>query len=250
MKKIFLFLFFLISLGIFAGLIFLSSPYRELRPYSVFGSKIRKDKNVPAKSADGQTLVLISGIEGVEDFYIGQIPITVGAYKDCTATGGCLTHHFRDSYTHYYESDIYDIFPMTFVTFDEARAYCLAYGGDLPTEAQWEAAAGPGVYAWGDRNPTLSRANLDGFYQSHTPAGWLPEGASPFGVLDMTGNVREWVLDENPENPSEIALKGGGFQDPFNSGKNASAFYHDPTSSGFNRGFRCVFSKSEIRNMK
>lgn len=244
-KKLLLILVFILSLGVFAVLVFISSPYREIRPYSLFGYRIWKQTGDLKKSENGDPLVLISGIEGLEDFYIGQIPVTIGAYKDCTASGECKTHHYRDGYTHYYESGIYDIFPMTFVTFAEARTYCLSFGGDLPTEAQWEAAAGTGVYAWGDRNPTLSRADLDGFYQSHTPAGWLPEGASPFGALDMTGNVREWILDENPDNPAETALKGGGFQDPFNMGQNASAFYHDPTSSGFNRGFRCVFPKNE-----
>lgn len=240
-KGIFVFPLFFLSVVFFALMIFISSPYRELRPYNLFYSKIRNISENEVNAVNGIPSILISGIDGLDEFYIDQIPVTVGAYKHCTESGDCKTHHYRNNYTQYYESDIYDIFPMTFVTFAEARTYCLTYGGDLPTEAQWLAAAGPSVYAWGDRMPTLSRANLDGYYQSHTPAGWLPEGASPFGVLDMNGNVREWILNENPENSSEIALKGGGFQDSFGTGKNESSYYHEPTSSGFNRGFRCVY---------
>ena len=240
-KRIFVIPVFIISVVLSGVMIFVSSPYRELRPYHFFGSKLKGNFGNGRKAVNGIPSVLIKGSEGTDDFYIDRIPVTIGAYKQCTASGECKTHHYRNSYTHFYESGIYDIFPMTFVTFAEARAYCLAYGGDLPTEAQWMAAAGPSAYAWGDRMPSLSRANIDGFYQSHTPAGWLPEGASPYGVLDLNGNVREWILDENPDNPSEIMLKGGGFQDSFTAGKNESAFYHAPTSSGFNRGFRCVY---------
>lgn len=241
MKKYIVIPVFFISMIFFGLMVFVSSPYRELRPYRFFGSKLKGISENGNKTVNGIPSVLISGADEEEGFYIDQIPVTIGAYKNCTASGKCKTHHYRDSYTQLYESGIYDIFPMTFVTFAEARTYCLSYGGDLPTEAQWLAAAGASVYAWGDRMPSLSRANIDGFYQSHTPAGWLPEGASPFGVLDLNGNVREWILDENPDNAAEISLKGGGFQDSFTAGKNESAFYHDPTSSGFNRGFRCVY---------
>ncbi len=241
MKKYIVIPVFFISVVFFGLMVFVSSPYRELRPYLFFGSKLKGISENGNKTVNGIPSVLISGADEAEDFYIDQIPVTIGAYKNCTASGECKTHHYRDNYTQLYASGIYDIFPMTFVTFAEARTYCLSYGGDLPTEAQWLAAAGSSVYAWGDRMPSLSRANIDGFYQSHTPAGWLPEGASPFGVLDLNGNVREWILDENPDNAAEISLKGGSFQDSFTSGKNESAFYHDPTSSGFNRGFRCVY---------
>lgn len=130
---------------------------------------------------------------------------------------------------------------MSFATFEEARTYCQTYGGDLPTASQWRLAAGSGDYAWGDQDPSLSRANLDGFYQWQTPAGWLPKGASADGLLDMTGNVREWILDNNPDNEAERGLKGGAFQDDFGAGESDFTFYHEPTSSGFNRGFRCVY---------
>ncbi len=200
--------------------------------------------SLKTRTVNDMLTILIPGRDLIEDFYIDQIPVTVGAYKRCTASGACKTQHYnRYGYANYYENSIFDIFPMSFVTFEEASTYCRAYGGDLPTEAQWLLAAGSADYAWGDRNPTLSKANIDGYYQWQTPAGWLPDGTDAYGVLDLNGNVREWVLDKNPENSSEQELKGGAFQDSFGSGKNDFTFYHEPTSSGFNRGFRCVYPR-------
>ena len=231
----------ILSAAVFLLLTAASSPYRELRPYRFFGRTGPEKIGLNTMMVNGRLAVMISGTEDTEPFYIDQIPVTVGAYKKCTALGSCQTQHYRNYYAQFYAGNIFNSFPMTFVTFNEARTYCMAYGGDLPTESQWLAANGSGDYAWGDQDPTLSRANLDGFYQWQTPAGWLPKGAGPYGILDMNGNVREWILDENPVNRSEKGLKGGGFQDDFGACENDYTFYHEPTSSGFNRGFRCVY---------
>lgn len=247
-KKTLTAIFFILSFCVFLLLTAASSPYRELRPYRFFGRSLPEKLGLETKMINNRLTVLISGDEDTEAFYIDQIPVTVGAYKLCTALGSCQTQHYRHYYTQFYAKKIFNSFPMTFVTFDEARTYCMAYGGDLPTESQWLAANGPGDYAWGDQDPTLSRANLDGFYQWQTPAGWLPKGAGPYGLLDMNGNIREWILDENPKNRSEKGLKGGGFQDDFGACENDFTFYHEPTSSGFNRGFRCVYPVQQLSN--
>ena len=244
MKKIFSISFFILSIIFFAMLIFLSSPYRMLRPYEFFGKKLPEMTGSETSMVNGRKVVLISGDQDTEDFFIDQIPVTIGAYKDCTNTGNCLYQHYHDNYTNFWDNKIYANLPVTFVNWMEAQTYCRAAGGDLPTEHQWELAAGSKLnydYPWGRSLPTIANANIDGYYQSLIPAGWLPDGASPYGILDMTGNVREWVLDEIYEENDNKLLKGGSDYDNFTNGTIAAHFDHAPTSSGINRGFRCVY---------
>ena len=232
-------------LGFFA-LIYSSSPYRALRPYGWFGKKLPDALGVSNETVENRVRVLIPGEGEMEDFYIDQIPVTIGDYKKCVESGACEMHHYRDNFLKMWTDPFYASFPVSFVVWEEARQYCLSKGGDLPTAAQWSFAASNGsgsLYAWGDQDPTMALANADGFYQSLTPAGWLPRGASASGLLDMNGNVREWVLDENPDQSGGRALKGGAFTDGFADVSNESILYHYPISAGLNRGFRCVYPK-------
>lgn len=120
-----------------------------------------------------------------------------------------------------------DTHPMVLVTWEEARAYCKWAGGDLPTEAQWEKAArgtDGRTFPWGNRfDANKLRTNT----QSTAPVGSYPAGASPFGCLDMAGNVYQWCLDfysanyegqpdKNPTGPSVgrgHILRGGDWGD-------------------------------------
>lgn len=244
MKKhryiLFSLLFFLSGFLIFSLFIFISSPYRVLRPYEIFGKKLIS--GLDTQLHDDRISVLIP--DPSDPFYIDQIPVTIGDYKKCLVTGSCTEAHYTENYTNFYNSKISDSFPVSFVTWEEARAFCLSKGGDLPTAAQWSSAAdlnGENEYAWGSSLPTISKANLDGYYQWLTPAGWLPDGANEYGILDLNGNVREWIMDDDGIYSTEKGLMSSSFQDDFSSGKNSRLVFHWQYSAGFNRGFRCVY---------
>ena len=176
---------------------------------------------------------------------------------------------------HYYAVSGYEDHPVTEVWQWAARAYCQWKGGDLPTEAQWEKAArgeGPQAYPWGDDPPTCELANFgtleESCYGGTLPTGSLPDGSSPYGLLDMAGNVSEWVLDwfstsyystsedvnpTGPSQPEEISDQQGNIRTPIvaRSGNhstgpgNMQVFFrqaepHDATSNGL--GFRCAYA--------
>ncbi|NJL27691.1 MAG: SUMF1/EgtB/PvdO family nonheme iron enzyme [Thermoanaerobaculia bacterium] len=88
--------------------------------------------------------------------------------------------------------------PVVGVSWMEAIAYCRWAGLELPSEAQWEAAA-RGIdrrsYPWGNEKPSPELANFDGRERRTTPVGAYPKGAGPYGTLDQAGNVWEWCAD-------------------------------------------------------
>jgi eukaryotic-like serine/threonine-protein kinase len=126
----------------------------------------------------------------LDAYWIGKYPVTNAQYKVC-----------KPEYK--YPKDKKD-HPVVDVDWREADAFC-AWLSDysresikLPTEAQWEKAA-RGTdgrnYPWGNGAPTPQLANYDGHIKETTTVGRYPAGASPYGALDMAGNVWEWVAD-------------------------------------------------------
>ena len=124
---------------------------------------------------------------------------------------------------------------MVSVTWGNANDYCTCAGKRLPSEAEWEyAARGTDfrAFPWGDERPGSTQANFNNNVRDITRVGSFPAGASPYGVLDMSGNVWEWVFDfydakyygsaaaANPTGPlaavgngSRHTIRGGSYQD-------------------------------------
>lgn len=136
----------------------------------------------------------------LDAFWIDQTEVTNSMYRLCVEQGSCTP----PSDLAYYDQGS---LPVVYVTWTQARSYCDWAGGGtgevhLPSEAQWEYAArgtDGRAYPWGD-DWDCSKANAGGTCGSDTfetlaPVGSFPAGASPFGVLDMTGNAWEWVYD-------------------------------------------------------
>jgi len=97
----------------------------------------------------------------------------------------------------------YERFPANNVSWNGADSYCRWLGKRLPTEAEWEKAArgtDKRLFPWGKHEPRESNAQFEQTWKEKrfgvmVPVDALPEGASPYGVLNMAGNVLEWVND-------------------------------------------------------
>ena len=96
-----------------------------------------------------------------------------------------------------------DNYPANNVSWYGAYDYCISKGKRLPTEAEWEKAArgmNSGIFPWGNSFPDSSKARYNQKLQEHDPQALVPvdslsDGSSPYGVLNMSGNVLEWVTD-------------------------------------------------------
>jgi formylglycine-generating enzyme required for sulfatase activity len=130
----------------------------------------------------------------VSDFLMDKTGVTWGQFKGfADATGTPLPPH--EPYW-----GIHDDHPMIYVTWEEARAYCEWAGGRLPTEAEREKAArgtDDRKYPWGNEEPDPERAAFRRTWghEATQAVGTYPAGASPYGLLDMAGNVWEWCSD-------------------------------------------------------
>ena len=135
--------------------------------------------------------------------------------------------------------------PVTGVTWADAAAYAHAQGKRLPTEAEWELAAGAldgRRYPWGDRWE-VRRAN---FHRQVAPVDAYPDDVSPYGVVGLAGNADEWCADVYEDAPAVggvvwRVLRGGGwYADPRDGGRISDRSFARASDRFVDTGFRCA----------
>jgi formylglycine-generating enzyme required for sulfatase activity len=182
-------------------------------------------------------------------YWIDRLEVTNAHYRQCVEAGACA----EPENLRYYQDPRYAEHPVVYVTWNDAQAYCAWRGGRLPSEAEWEKAArGPQgwEYPWGNQ-PDCGRLNADNRIGGTQPVGRYPAGASPYGALDMAGNVWEWVADWYDAYPGSLfssemygqkykVVRGGSWNHP---AEDASTYNRDiayPARALAVVGFRCV----------
>jgi formylglycine-generating enzyme required for sulfatase activity len=183
------------------------------------------------------------------EFLIDQAEITVTQYKQ-----------FNPDYdeTLYTGGAECPQCPALAIDWFNAQRYCQWAGKRLPTENEWEAAArgtSKNLFPWGDQ-PLGGNGNIqgdqDGFVNA-APPGAFPKGASPFGAVDMIGNVWEWVstpvvlsklAESQPalQSNSLYPAKGGGWRSPPEMATISYRNLVDPKTNNPTFGFRCAKS--------
>ena len=133
----------------------------------------------------------------LDSYWIYQTEVTNSMYAFCVSVGACAPPA-QELGTPVYDNPVYNNYPIVGVSWDMAANYCKWVGGSLPTEAQWEKAArgsSGATFPWGNGDPSCDRGNFAGCVGALTEVTKYADGASPYNVLDMAGNVFEWVND-------------------------------------------------------
>jgi formylglycine-generating enzyme required for sulfatase activity len=185
-------------------------------------------------------------------FEIDKTEVTQAQYAGCVQEGACAAP--SSCAWDCSEGDL----PAGCVTREQADTYCAWAGKRLPTEAEWEKAArgtDGRKYPWGNDEPSCEHVNMAGCGGVAEPVGSHPAGASPYGALDMAGNVVEMLHDwyvadyyermpeSDPTGPSDgdtYVGRGGGFKsEPFWQRTSVRDWYDLP-DAGKSLGFRCA----------
>jgi len=206
----------------------------------------------------------------LDGYWIDQTEVTNAQYRKCVEAGACQEPGCWNN------SDVNaPDQPVVCVSWDDAQVYAAWAGGRLPTEAEWEKAArgtDGRIYPWGDefdgtrlnycdRNceSAWKDTSADDGYALTAPVGSYPAGASPYGALDMAGNVWERVADRydagyyarsparNPQGPDAgdgRVSRGGAFNPEELFVRCAARLKDDPDVWSVNSGFRLVASRA------
>ncbi|MEZ4518581.1 MAG: formylglycine-generating enzyme family protein [Chloroflexota bacterium] len=215
----------------------------------------------------------------IDSFFMDETEVTNADYAQCVTAGACDRPDRAGAtyYQSYYGDPAYDDYPVINVSWYDADAFCRWRDARLPTEAEWELAAGfdpesglKSRYPWGDTFDGTAlnfcdvncqredrSAQYDDGYRDTAPVGSYPQGRSTLGVYDMLGNVVEWVndwydsdtyetiTDTNPMGPVEGQFKvvrGGSWLSPENEVYVTGRGSFEPEVSQAILGFRCAMA--------
>ena len=203
-------------------------------------------------------------------FRVSRHPVTNAQYAAFVLESGTAApEHWLDGAIPDGKAD----HPVTYVSWLDAQAYCAWLtekvgpagegGAHLPTEAQWEFVArgtSGRDYPWGDEAPTPEHTNFqESGIEDTAPVGAHSQGATPDGVHDLAGNVRQWCQDwygrygegseEDPTGPSEgldRVLRGSSFIDSAGTLRSGYRFNIKPDDRYGFIGFRVAWSDSGL----
>jgi formylglycine-generating enzyme required for sulfatase activity len=193
-------------------------------------------------------------------FWIDRTEVRVADYARCVAAGACAPAGYAAGAQRFEQPD----YPVTFVRHVDARNYCIFRGARLPSEAEYERAARGAqgrAYPWGDlynahvcnhgRLALMPNEENDGFAEL-APVGSYPDGSTPDGLLDLSGNVAEWQADayreryqDPPPDDTEGArrvVRGGSFVSGAAWLRGAARDSAPPDTQRPDLGFRCARS--------
>jgi formylglycine-generating enzyme required for sulfatase activity len=201
-------------------------------------------------------IVFLSG------FWIYRTEVTNRMYLNCMAKGKCSPPAVDPAIPDLEDPEMAD-FPAVGVRWGQAAAYCESVGGYLPTEAQWEKTARGAegyIYPWGNTEPTCELLNFDDCRGESSLVRDYPLGASPYEVLDMAGNVFEWVADwyqedyyaespvDNPMGPEfgkVRSVRGSTYRSEPDQIESSLRYFLEPEKYRIDLGFRCVVGNAE-----
>ncbi len=208
-------------------------------------------------------------------FYLDRTEVTAEDQARCVAAGKCARSHVHGPGVDEAESTKFAPFcteldpskarhPINCIDHAQATKVCAFLGKRLPTEAEWEYAArgkDERLFPWGNEPATCMIAHVartagqcPGRAKGTLPVGSFPDHASPFGALDMAGNVWEWVADafdpgaytkterKDPlvtSGPKGI-LRGGSWDFAANSAKTTTRVAFDHATGHVSTGVRCA----------
>ena len=158
----------------------------------------------------------------MEPFFIDRTPVTNAqflAFVGATAHAPRDAHHFLADWRDGKPQPGWDDRPVTWVSLDDARAYATWAGKRLPREWEWQYAAQGADgrrYPWGDdwRDDAVPTPNRGRVVGPPAAVDAHPAGASPFGVLDLVGNVWQWTDEYSDEHTRAAILRGGSAYRP------------------------------------